>query len=44
MEKIKLLIVDDEELIREGLKLMLSIYDDVEVVDMAKNGYEALEV
>ena len=29
MEKIKLLIVDDEELIREGLKLMLSIYDDV---------------
>ena len=44
MEKIKLLIVDDEELIREGLKLMLSIYDDVKVVDTAKNGYEALEV
>lgn len=44
MEKIKLLIVDDEELIREGLKLMLSIYDDVEVIDTAKNGYEALEV
>ncbi|CDM70408.1 hypothetical protein CM240_3291 [Clostridium bornimense] len=44
MKKIKLLIVDDEELIREGLKLMLSIYDDIEVVDMAKNGYEALEV
>lgn len=44
MKKIKLLIVDDEELIREGLKLMLSIYDDVEVIDTAKNGYEALEV
>ncbi|WP_294360471.1 response regulator transcription factor [uncultured Clostridium sp.] len=44
MDKIKLLIVDDEELIREGLKLMLSIYDDVEVVATAKNGYEALEV
>lgn len=44
MKKIKLLIVDDEELIREGLKLMLSIYDDVEVIDTVKNGYEALEV
>ncbi|MBU5317481.1 response regulator transcription factor [Clostridium bornimense] len=44
MEKIKLLIVDDEELIREGLKIMLSIYNDVEVIDTAKNGYEALEV
>lgn len=44
MTKIKTLIVDDEELIREGLKLMLSIYDDVEVVDTVSNGYEALEV
>lgn len=44
MNKIKLLIVDDEKLIREGLKIMLSTYEDIEVVDLAKNGYEALQV
>ena len=38
-----ILIVDDEKLIREGLKIMLSTYDDIEVVGLAKNGYEALE-
>lgn len=43
MEKIKILIVDDEKLIREGLKIMLSIYDDIEVVGIAENGYEALD-
>lgn len=44
MEKIKLLIVDDEKLIREGLKVMLSIFDDIEVVGLAENGYKALEI
>lgn len=44
MEKIKLLIVDDEKLIREGLKVMLSLYEDIEVVGIAENGYKALEV
>lgn len=43
MEKIKILIVDDEKLIREGLKIMLSIYDDIKVVGTTENGYEALE-
>ncbi|MEW8995287.1 response regulator [Clostridium sp.] len=44
MEKIKLLIVDDEKLIREGLKVMLSVFDDIEVVGTAENGYKALEI
>ncbi|NEU05503.1 response regulator transcription factor [Clostridium senegalense] len=44
MDKIKLLIVDDENLIREGLKVMLSTFDDIEVVGMAENGYKALEI
>ncbi|WP_346895049.1 response regulator transcription factor [Clostridium sp. UBA7503] len=44
MNKIKLLIVDDEKLIREGLKTMLSIFEDIEVVGTAENGYKALEV
>ena len=44
MEKIKVLIVDDEKLIREGLKIMLSIFPDIEIVDTASNGYEALKI
>lgn len=44
MEKIKLLIVDDEKLIREGLKVMLSTFDDIEVVDTCENGFKALEI
>lgn len=43
MNKIKLLIVDDEKLIREGLKVMLSLFDDIEVVGTLENGYKALE-
>lgn len=43
MDKIKLLIVDDEKLIREGLKIILSIFEDIEVVGTAENGYKALE-
>ncbi|MGL4338255.1 MAG: response regulator transcription factor [Turicibacter sp.] len=43
MEQIKLLIVDDELLIREGLKIMLSLFDDLEVVGLASHGHEALK-
>ena len=43
MDKIKLLIVDDEKLIREGLKIMLSIFEDIDVVGTAENGSKALE-
>lgn len=39
----KLLIVDDEKLIREGLKLMLSTFNDIEVVGLCKDGHEALD-
>jgi DNA-binding NarL/FixJ family response regulator len=44
VERIKLLIVDDEKLIREGLKIMMSTFEDIEVVATVENGYEALEV
>ncbi|XTR36877.1 response regulator transcription factor [Paraclostridium tenue] len=43
MSKIKILIVDDEKLIRSGLKIILSSYDDLEVIGDCSNGYEALE-
>ena len=42
MGKIKILIVDDEKLIRDGLKIILSTYDDIEVVGLCEDGYNAL--
>lgn len=43
MNKIKLILVDDEKLIRDGLKIILESYDDIEVIDVCSNGREALE-
>lgn len=40
---IKLLLVDDQALFREGLHTLLSIWDDLEVVGEASNGQEAIE-
>lgn len=40
----KVLIVDDDALIREGLKILLDLEEDIEVVGTAVNGQEALEV
>lgn len=41
---LNVLIVDDDALIRDGLKLLLEIEDDIEVVGTAKNGQEALDL
>lgn len=41
---LKVLIVDDEALIRESLKMILELEEDIEVVGVAKNGQEALEI
>lgn len=43
MNKIKVMIVDDHELIREGLKQLLELEGDIEVVSEAGNGVECLE-
>lgn len=40
---IKVLLVDDEALVRSGFKLLLDLEDDVEVVGEATNGAEAIE-
>lgn len=39
----KILIVDDDALIREGLKILLELENDFEVTGTASNGLEALE-
>ena len=41
---IKVLIVDDHLLVRQGINVLLGVYDDIEVIGEAENGREALEM
>ncbi len=41
--KIRVMIVDDQRLMREGLKTILDMEQDIEVVQLAENGKDALE-
>lgn len=43
MKSVRALIIDDERLAREELKSLLKEFHEVEVIDEAKNGEEALE-
>ena len=42
MSKLRIILVDDHEVVRIGLKTMLSRYPDFEVVDEASTGLEAV--
>jgi len=44
MSVIRILLVDDQALFREGLRTLLSIHADLEVVGEAANGEEALRL
>jgi len=44
MKSIRVLIVDDQALFREGVRTILSIQDDIEVIGEASNGEEALRL
>lgn len=40
---IKILIADDQELIRESLKIVLNTHDDLEVIDTVEDGFGVIE-
>lgn len=44
MKKIRILVVDDESVVREGVVAILSYQKDFEVVGEAENGIQALEL
>src|ERR1043165_4739305 len=44
MKRIKILLVDDQPLFREGLRTLLSIHSDFDVVGEARNGHEAINL
>ncbi|MCL5997213.1 MAG: response regulator transcription factor [Chloroflexi bacterium] len=41
-DKIRVLIADDQDVIREGLRIVLNHYPDIEVADVAGDGAEAV--
>ena len=41
-EKIKIVIADDQELLRESLKIVLSANPDMEVIDTVADGREVI--
>jgi len=44
MDKIKILLVDDHAIMRDGIKALLSIHDDIKIVGEASEGKEAIEM
>ncbi len=43
VEKIKVLIVDDHQVVRQGLRTFLDLHDDISVVGEAQDGQEAVK-
>jgi DNA-binding NarL/FixJ family response regulator len=44
MDSIKVLIADDQRLMREGLATLLALADDIDIVGQAGDGVEAIEL
>lgn len=44
MSGIKLIIADDQELIRESLSIVLDMDDEIEIIGLAENGVEAIQL
>lgn len=44
MEKIKVIIADDSDFVRDGMRIILSVDEEFEVLGCASNGREAIEL
>lgn len=44
MEKIKVIIADDSDFVRDGMRIILDVDEEFEVLGCAKNGQEAIEL
>lgn len=44
MEKIKVIIADDSDFVRDGMRIILDVDEDFEVLGIAANGKEAIEI
>lgn len=44
MEKIKVIIADDSDFVRDGMRIILDVDEDFEVLGCAGNGREAIEI
>lgn len=44
MDKIKVIIADDSDFVRDGMKIILDVDDEFEVLGTAANGREAIEI
>ena len=43
MEKVRIVLVEDHTIVRQGIKLLLKLHDNYEVVSEASDGFRALE-
>ena len=44
MDKIKVIIADDSDFVRDGMKIILDVDDEFDVLGSASNGREAIEI
>lgn len=44
MDKIKVIIADDSDFVRDGMRIILDVDDDFEVIGCAANGKDAIEI
>ena len=44
MDKIKVIIADDSDFVRDGMRIILEVDEDFEVISCARNGREAIEI
>ena len=44
MDKINIIIADDSDFVRDGMRIILDVNEDFEVLGCARNGREAIEI